>query len=199
MEQPLTDSGRRFCFSFSLDFIARWIRPAVWEFIVWGLKGCLQLVPELRVAFWDGQYLEMGISLLWPKIPRHLFSFRLTIELQYMFKFTEHCMFFIMCVGWQLKVIPVPDNQFHACIIHTHYLKLPWCKMSGGMICVCMKSIMDLYIFFILWSVISEIFCFTEKKRKKKSDKAIKRPRDLISMLEGHRTLTGQYVNLVQR
>lgn len=38
--------------------------------------------------------------------------------------------------------------------------------MSGGMICVCMKSIMDLYIFFILWSVISEIFCFTEKKKK---------------------------------
>lgn len=69
--------------------------------------------------------------------------------------------------------------------------------MLGGMICVCMKSIMDLYIFFILWSVISEIFCFTEKK-KKKSDKAIKRPRDLIAVLKGHRTLTGQYVNLVQ-
>lgn len=69
--------------------------------------------------------------------------------------------------------------------------------MSGGMICVCMKSIMDLYIFFYtlicnFWNILFY------RKKKKKSDKAIKRPRDLIAVLKGHRTLTGQYVNLVQ-
>lgn len=116
-----------------------------------GLRDKWQLVLKWRVVLYDGHHLEMGFflfRLLWPKIPRLSFFIQMTLNFS-TFLSWEHCTFleYVCGIFQQLKVIPVSDNQFHACIIHTHYLKLPWCKMLGGMTCVCMKSIMDLYIF----------------------------------------------------